>query len=384
MKLLANKLIQKSQWGKPNGEEGPPDIEQLFKKLFGKSGSKSSGGKPAEPGKMFGFAFWMILIVLAVIWALSGIFIVQPAERAAILRFGKYIGTVQPGPHWIPRFIDQRYVINVDQIMTMNLKDTMLTSQENIVDVDFAVQYRIGNLEEYLFNVVNPQNSLRQIVDSAIRQVIGTSRLDNILTIGRAKIAEEVRQQITFLVNRYKLGLVITDVAMQPAKAPDPVKDAFDDVIKAREDNQRIQNEAEAYANKIVPVAEGRASRIMQAATAYRQQVVLKAKGDVAQFDALLPIYDQAPGVTSDRMYLNTMQEVLRNSHVTLIDSSKGNNVFYIPLDKNAVQPVLPAEKTNSQSSRSNTAEASADAQKAAAAATMRHYLRWREAQSNG
>lgn len=399
MSSHSQETIQASQWGKQDNNSGPPEMDKVFKKLFSIFSGKSSGAKKKSTGssgkasstKGLGWLVALVILVLVVIWAISGFFIVQPAERAVVLRFGKYLETLQPGPHWIPRFIDSRQVVNVDQVMTMNLSDTMLTQKENIVDVNFAIQYRISNIKNYLFNVINPQNSLKQIVDSAVRQVIGTSTLDNILTVGRAKIASRVQQQIEKLSEKYQLGLEVTDVAMQPAKAPEQVKEAFDDVIKAREDNQRIQNEADAYANSIIPVAEGKASRILQQAAAYQKQVIYQAKGQVANFDALLPIYQKYPKVTASRMYLDTMQQVLSHSQVTVVDTgNKGSSLFYIPVGSagsHVITQVAPkahpssaSDATAPVSTQSNT---QIQAQSGPSADAMTRYLRWKEAQGN-
>ena len=234
-----------------NQQDGPPDLDEMFKKMVGgirkKTGPKGAnaegGGSGASVSKG---GFWgivgLIVLILLVIWALSGIYIVQPAEQGVVLRFGKYQSTVGPGAHWYPRFIDSKYVVNTDAVRSLELNELMLTSEENIVSVQFAVQYRIGDLKNYLFNLINPEDSLRQIIDSAVREVIGTSKLDDILTIGRQKITQEIQVQINNLVKKYQNGIQIVDVKMQPAQAPEQVKAAFDDVIKAREDNQRLQN----------------------------------------------------------------------------------------------------------------------------------------------
>ncbi len=390
--------IQASQWGKQDKDSGPPEIDKVFKNLFaifsGKSGSRkkpTAAGRGNSTNRGLGFLIILVILVLAVIWAISGFFIVQPAERAVVLRFGKYLETLQPGPHWIPRFIDSRQVVNVDQVMTMALSDTMLTQEENIVDVSFAIQYRIANIKDYLFNVINPQNSLKQIVDSAVRQVIGTSTLDNILTVGRAQIANRVQQQIEKLTAKYRLGLEVTDVAMQPAKAPEQVKAAFDDVIKAREDNQRVQNEADAYANGIIPVAQGKAARILQEASAYQKQVIYKAKGQVARFNALVPIYQKYPKVTESRMYLDTMQQVLSNSRVTLVDTGdKGNSLFYIPVAATGGHvmtqsvPNVPSSKATEATTQTPISSSSSNSQQSSASMdAMTRYLRWKEAQGN-
>ena len=373
-------------------QDGPPDLDEMFKKMMGGLKRKKNTSKNAgQPAQASSGGFWPMILggvaILAIIWVLSGIFVVKAAERGVILRFGKYSRTVRPGVHWIPRLIDSRYVVNVDALRSMDLTELMLTSEENIVSVGFAVQYRIGNLQDYLFNVIDPDKSLRQIVDSAVRQVIGTSKLDDILTTGRESITDRVQKEIQTLVDKYHNGIQIVNVKMQPAKAPEQVKNAFDDVIKAREDNQRLQNEAMSYANKVMPVAEGRAKRILQQANAYKQEVTLQAKGATAQFDALLPKYKMAPKVTAERMYLDAMQHVLDHSKVVLMDTnSNSHNLLYLPvldqgqqvsqpvMQQQAVQPNKPASNASVQNTMPSVNQQ---------IATRRALARWQEAQNN-
>jgi membrane protease subunit HflK len=330
-------------WQEPknNGqknEQGPPDLDELLKKfshkisqLFGKKNSSSA--TPTEP-KSLGIGFGVILAVVLLIWALSGVFIVSPAEQGVVLLFGKYQRTVGSGPHWIPRFFESETTVNVQKISTYSYDAPMLTQDQNIVDVSVAVQYRIINPRDYLFNVVNPTMSLQQATASALRQVIGQTTLDAILTTGRAEVRDSVSQQLTKILSIYNAGIVITDVALQPAKAPEQVKNAFDDAIKAQEDEQRFKNQAEAYAMGVVPIAQGKAKRIMQEAQAYKQQIVLQAQADVARFLAILPVYQASPAVTRDRLYISTLQGILQRSQKVFVDTSKSNNLLYLPLDK--------------------------------------------------
>lgn len=380
--------IQRNQnpWGnQSNKEEGPPDLEGLLKKVFGGGSKRGGQGESGRRKSGFGFSWVFIVIGIVIIWALSGIYIVSPPEQGIVLRFGKYLKTVEPGPHWYPRFIDQKYVVNVDQVNTVDLEQLMLTENENIVDVSFVVQYKIGNLKDFLLNVVDPVNSLKQSVDSAVRQVIGHSELDKILTTGRAQISDQVRQELNGLINRYQLGIVIRDVTMQPAKAPEEVKAAFDDVIKAREDKARYDNEAQGYVNQIVPVAQGHAARIEKEAKAYQQQVVFNAKGKTAEFLALASVYAKAPVVTSLRMYYSTLQNALSHSKLYVVDSGKGN-LFMVPL-QGAMNATLPhAVSSSSQVQVPLKPKAVATAPKASdaltgALAARDQYLRWKEAQ---
>ncbi|PCI39534.1 MAG: FtsH protease activity modulator HflK [Thiotrichales bacterium] len=374
-------------------QEGPPDLDEIFKKLgnilrgekkpsgnSNQTSSKKSSGN-GQNVKYWPFALGGTILVIAM-WALSGIFIVQPAEHGIILRFGKYSRTVDSGIHWYPRIIETKYVQNVDRVKATSLSTLMLTSGENIVSVAFVVQYKIGNLKNYLFNVINPEKSLKQIVDSAVRQVIGHSQLNQILTKGRAKVRDGVRKEIEILVNRYKLGLTITDVAMQPATAPDAVKSAFDDVIKAREDKVRIENEATSYANRKVPIAQGMAVRILQEAEAQKDKLVLEAKGGIAGFNALLPIYNKHPEATGTRMYLDTISNAMKRSRLVLVDTGKNNhNMFYVPLAGQGMTTGMPMKQYQymERPPREVAHESAADATQN----KMISYLRWQEAQND-
>jgi membrane protease subunit HflK len=230
--------------------------------------------------------------------------------------------------------IESRYVVNVQQVMTYPYQAEMLTQDENIVSVDLVVQYRISNLQDYLFNVSNPHESLQQATASALRQVIGQTKLDDVLTSGREKVRQDTQMVLEKTLELYRTGLIIADVNMQPAKPPEEVTAAFDDAIKAREDEQKFKNQAVTYANRAVPVATGSASRLLAEANAYKQQVVLNAQGETIQFLALLPQYQLAPEVMRKRMYLDTLQFVLGHSSKILVDAPQSNNMMYLPLDK--------------------------------------------------
>lgn len=325
----------KDPWG---GKDQPPDLdealkrfqERLKKALFG--GSGQDGGAAPKQGNG-GLLAVMVVLILFILWALSGIFIVDPAEQAVILRFGKYVETVGPGPHWIPRIISTKIVQNVERISHYSYSAQMLTKDENLVSVSLVVQYRIGDLEDYLFNVADPQESLQQTTSSALRQVVGKTTLNQIITEGREAWGIDVQDVLVKTLKKYNTGIVIVTVSPQPARAPESVQDAFDDAIKAREDEKRFQGQALAYQARVVPIAEGNAKRILAEAKADAEQSVLRAKGEVAEFLALLPQYTQAPIVTSERMYLETMQRVLTRSTKVIVDSKAGN-LLYLPLDK--------------------------------------------------
>lgn len=319
------------------GKDQPPDLDEAFKRIHEKLRKAFSGGtakyNQGNSTSGLGVLLGLIALVVVCIWALLGIFIVDPAEQAVILRFGKYVETVGPGPHWIPRIISSKLVVNVDRVMDHSYSAQMLTRDENLVSVAVAVQYRISDLKEYLFNVANPEESLQQATSSALRQVVGTTTLDQILTEGREVWGNSVQDTLIKTLALYKTGIAIVNVSPQPARAPESVQDAFDDAIKAQEDEKRFKEQAYAYAAKVVPIAEGNASRIEQEATAFSKQVVLKAKGEVAEFIALLPQYLAAPKILSERMYLETMQNVLNQSSKIIVDSKSGN-LMYLPLDK--------------------------------------------------
>ncbi len=336
-----------------SGKNQPPDLDEALKRLQNKLkallGSRAGSGKsenedgPKDSGG--GFLAMIVAVVALIAWALSGIFIVDPAEQAVILRFGKYIGTVGPGPHWIPRFINSKYVVNVDRVSDYSYSAQMLTKDENLVSVALAVQYRIRSLDEYLFNVADPEESLQQATSSALRQVVGSTTLDQIITAGREAWGTRVQDALVKILATYKIGIDIVNVSPQPARAPESVQDAFDDAIKAQEDEKRFKEQARAYEARVVPIAMGNAKRIREEAKAYSEQVVLQAKGETAEFLSLLPEYVKAPYVTGSRMYLDAMQTVLSNSSKLLIDA-KARNLLYLPLDKLAMkQPISEVPK---------------------------------------
>jgi len=344
------------------GKNQPPDLDEAFKRIRDKLKTFFAGnGKPDQSTPQnsgSGLLVGLVVLVAFLLWALSGIFIVDPAEQAVILRFGKYVETVGSGPHWIPRIISSKIVLNVDRVLDYSYSAQMLTRDENLVAVSLAVQYRISDLQQYLFNVANPEESLQQATSSALRQVVGTTTLDKIITEGREVWGNQVQDTLVKTLGGYKTGIVIVNVSPQPARAPESVQDAFDDAIKAQEDEKRFKEQAYAYAAKVVPIAEGNASRIEQEAAAFSKQVVLRAQGEVAEFLALLPEYNAAPDIMSERMYLDTMQKVLDRSSKIIIDG-KSNNLLYLPLDKLAGNQ-LPQEM-NSKNKQDNTATSSDD-----------------------
>ncbi len=411
--------------GKPSGgnASGPPPLDQFFKNLFKKvapkikpagnnSANKNNKKKSGDELELLSFKlFGLIVLILIIVWAGSGFYIVKPAEQAVVLRFGQYLETVGPGPHWVPTFIETDQIVNIDQVSVINQSGLMLTSEENLVQVAFVVKYRISDPEAYLFNVQDPVNSLEEITNSAVRQVVGHSELTDILTDGRSTTRDAVEQEIKTLVARYDLGLTVLDVDMQSAGAPDQVKDAFDDVIKAREDQVTYINNGNTYANQVVPKAKGQAARILQQADADQKQAVLLARGEAADFDALLPQYKLSPQVTRERMYLEAMQQSLMGSHVVVVDSvSNGQNALYLtipgasssPSSGNLFKnlsgsdqsqgPVISATGSQESSQAGSQVGSQVDSQvtnqatsdTSSSGNTLRNdYLRWQEAQNN-
>lgn len=331
----------KDPWGQGGRkQEGPPDLDEIARKVREKVSSalrgKGGGGRGGRKGSgRVGFmSFGFILIAVFVLWVISGIFIVSPMKRGVVLRFGKYVRTLEPGPHWIPRFIESAALVNVQEVLTFDYTDQMLTKDENIVEVSLSVMYRRAIAKDYLYNVVNPRGSIKQATASALRQVIGDSTLDVILTTGRQQVRDDVQQQLILILGVYKTGIDVVDVNLQPAKPPEPVTAAFDDAIKAREDEQRFINQAEAYDKKVRAMVRGKVVRIVQNAQADEKRMIADAKADVAHFLALLPEYDRAPEVMRQRLYIDTYESILSKTSKVLVSVKGGNNMMYLPIDK--------------------------------------------------
>ncbi|AGA91126.1 HflK protein [Thioflavicoccus mobilis 8321] len=354
-------------WGNKGGDQGPPDLDEVVRKLQEKLGGLFGGRRSGSGGGGFGGgapsvrAIGIIAGILLLIWVATGIYIVGPAERGVELRFGAYTTTSGPGPHWhIPYPVESVVKVNVDEVSTFTHKASMLTKDENIVELELTVQSRIQDAADFLFQDQDPTKTLRDATETVVRTTIGASKLDYILTEGRGAIAVQIQQRVQDLMNQYKTGLLVTTVNMQPARPPEQVKDAFDDAIKAREDKERIENTAEAYANEILPKARGEAARIIADAKAYRDRVIAEAEGQAARFVAILAEYQKAPGVTRERLYLETMQEVLRQSSKVVVDVADSDSVMYLPLDQLLRQSrdkmALPPAPTSSESqSKSST-----------------------------
>ncbi|NEV60932.1 FtsH protease activity modulator HflK [Thiorhodococcus minor] len=361
----------KDPWsGKGGGEEGPPDLDEVVRKLqerlgglFGGKqppGSGSGGGGFGGGGRLSTKVVGVILGVLLVIWLATGIYIVEPAERGVVMRFGHYVDTTGPGPHWhLPMPIERVIKVNVDEISTLTHKAAMLTQDENIVEVELTVQSRIQDAADYLFQDQDPERTLNDATVTVLRVVIGQSKLDYVMTEGRGAVAVTIKERIQNLLDRYKTGLLVTSVNMQPAKPPEQVKAAFDDAIKAREDKERLENQAEAYANEVLPDARGKAARIVADAKAYRDQVIAESEGEASRFTAILAEYAKAPQVTRQRLYLETMEDVLGNNGKVLLDVQEGgNSLLYLPID----QLMKQHQKTQSQTVPSSTAPSASTA----------------------
>lgn len=347
---------KKDPWGGGNGDQGPPDLDEVVKKMQAKFGAIFGGGKGgtsggAGTGKAGSIGIGLILVLAAIVYGISGLYIIDEGKRGVVLMFGKYESTSLPGLHWFPRFIQSVETVDIEQIRDAAIgyrasgsgrgsnapverESLMLTQDENIVDIQLAVQYKVSNASDYLFNVLDPDISLRQATESAVREIIGKNKMDFVLTEGRAEIASRVRDLTQEILDRYKTGLELTSVNMQDAQPPEQVQAAFDDAVKAREDNVRLKNEAEAYANDIIPRAQGQAARQIEEANAYMEQVIAEAKGEASRFEQVLVAYKKAPEVTRKRLYIEAIESVMSNSSKIMIDTKGSNNLLYLPLDK--------------------------------------------------
>ncbi|MCT8742363.1 FtsH protease activity modulator HflK [Glaesserella parasuis] len=327
---------QEKEPNKQSNEQQPPDLEEVFNSLLRKmGGGKGNGSNQNNRPAVSAGKFLPVLLSLGlVVWGASGFYTVQEAERGVVTRFGKLHEIVLPGLNWKPTFIDNVTPVNIERVLELRTNGSMLTQDENMVLVEMTVQYRIEDPAKYLFSVTKPDDSLKQATDSALRYVIGHMTMDDILTTGRAIVREKTWNALRDIIKNYDMGLLITDVNFQYARPPEEVKAAFDDAIKAQEDEQRLIREAEAYARGQEPIARGQAQRILEQANAYKEQVVLNARGEVQRFIQLLPEYKAAPEVTRDRLYIQTMEKVMKNTPKLMVDSSNGNNLTVLPIDR--------------------------------------------------
>jgi membrane protease subunit HflK len=343
-------------WGGRRGgdRKGPPDLDEAFRKLQdslnGLFGSGKKRGGDEGGGRSGGFGLLGIgLALLAVVWLYSAVYVVDEQEQAVVLRFGKYYETVGPGLNIYFPPIDRKFQENVTRERAYSKQGQMLTEDENIVEVPLTVQYKISNLQDFVLNVDQPEVSLQHATESALRHVVGSTEMDQVLTEGRELMASEIKERLQRFLDNYRTGITVTQVNVQSAAAPREVQEAFDDVIRAREDEQRAKNQAEAYANAVVPEARGQAQRIIEDANGYRDEVIARAEGEADRFVKLLTEYHKAPEVTRQRLYLETMQDVLGNTSKVLVTGKEGqNNLLYLPLDKmidsrGSAAPAAPA-----------------------------------------
>lgn len=354
--------------GRKGGDQGPPDIDEVvrnltkkFNSLFGggSGGSRSSGSGPAGSAGLSAGLIAGLAAVVAVIWAFMGFYIVDEAERGVVLRFGKVLdNTVQPGLHWNPPVVDEVTLVNISELNAKTYENrAMLTTDENIIDIAVTVQYLIQDPVKYVIAVQDPELSLDNASESAIRHVVGGNFMDQILTTGRDRIAADVQERLQDYMNNYNTGIFVSQVNVVDAQPPDAVRPAFDDVIRAREDEQRVQNQAQQYSNQIIPEARGEAQRRIEAANAYKGEVVAQATGDASRFDQLLTEYVKSPEVTRQRLYIESIEDVMTASSKIMVDVEGGNNMLFLPLDKLMEQNASNVNSTSSTSDLRNLAD---------------------------
>jgi len=346
------------QWGRKKGNSGPPDLDQLWRNfnkklnnLFKRKGGGGNGPGGGESGgagpKRYGGSIGLLVGLLLLLWIGSGFYIVNEGQRGIVLRFGKYVESTQAGLRWhLPYPIEVVESVNVSQVRTVEIgyrnnvrskvlkESLMLTDDENIIDIQFAVQYILKNPEEFLFTNREPENAVLQAAETAIREIIGKSKMDFVLYEGREQVAAKATELMQGILDRYKIGIAISKVTMQNAQPPEQVQAAFDDAVKAGQDRERQKNEGQAYANDVIPKAKGNAARLLEEAEGYKQRVIASSEGEASRFKQVLVEYSKAPGVTRDRLYIDMMQQVLTNTSKIMVDQKGGNNLLYLPLDK--------------------------------------------------
>ena len=367
---------KKDPWSGRDQQETPPDLEEVMRslqeKLGGWFGGGPGGGRNANANKTLGA---ILAAVPLAVWAVTGIYIVDEGNRGVVTRFGRYVETTMPGPHWrLPAPLESHQIVNVEKQLSIEVgyrsgarqqaamvekEALMLTKDEKIVNVGMSVQYQIKDAFNYLFNLpANPESTLVQVTESAERGVIGRNDMGFVLTEGRGVIAEEIKAEIQQVLDQYNAGIHIVTVSIKDAQPPEEVQSAFVDAIKAREDEQRLQNEADAYVKQILPKAHGAAARLTQEAEAYKLNLIAKAEGEARRFEKLLAEYQKAPEVTRERLYLDTMQEVFEKANTILLDVKGGGNMIYLPIDKLR----RPAAQAEAASKSGENAQAAQDA----------------------
>ena len=344
----------KDPWGGNRNDQGPPDIDEALKKL--KEKLSSFGGKGGSGGGAGGASFKSIfpiaLFMLAVIWGLMGVYQVDATEEAVVLRLGKYDSTQREGLHWNPRIYDSVITVAVSEERQYSTRGLMLTQDENIVEVALSVQYNVSSAKDFVLSIKAPETTLKQATDSALRHVVGSTGLDGVISTEREQVAIATADKLQDLLDLYSSGIRIIKINIEDARPPNEVKAAYDDVIKAREDLERLVNEAQAYSNGIIPEARGEAQRLREEAEGYMSQVVSKSEGEANRFTALLKEYEKAPEVTRERLYIDAIEQVMTDSTKILLDTEGGNNMLYLPLDKLVQQGsggALKGAETNNQ-----------------------------------
>jgi membrane protease subunit HflK len=386
------------QWGNKNSG-GPPDLDELLRNfnkkisglLGGKGGSGNTGGGAGAP-QSFGIGIGLIVIVVALLWLASGFYIVDASSRGVVLRFGGYVDTTQPGPRWhMPFPIESVEVVSLSQVRTVEIgyrenvknkmlkESLMLTADENIIDIQFAVQYLLKDTKDFLFNNRKPDENVRQAAEAAIREIVGKNKMDFVLYEGREQVAAATTKLIQDILDRYKTGILVSKVTMQNAQPPEQVQAAFDDAVKAGQDRERQKNEGQAYANDVVPRAVGAAARLKEESEGYRQRVVANAEGDASRFKQVLVEYEKAPTVTRERMYIEMMQQVLTSSSKIMVDQKAGNSLLYLPLDKLIQNVAQPLPDVSAAGGAEQAAAPSAAVNEAAGLPRVRDTLRGRD-----
>ena len=330
----------KDPWGQRNND-GPPDLDEVFKNLKNKFGGLLGGGGkgkiPRVPGgssNLTGF-IGFIVVALLIVWALTGIYIVDEGWRGVETRFGERTVVTQAGPHWhFPYPIEDVELINVADIRTARKNSKMLTSDENIVVMSIEIQYNVKDAQDFAFEVFDPDLTLQQTAETAIREVVGNNDMDLIITEGRAVVGSATKEIMQSILDEYRTGINVVQVNMDEAQPPEEVQDAFEDAIKAREDEQRIINEANAYRNDVVPKARGEGQGLLEQAEAYKTRVIKSAEGEASRFNQLLAEYQRAPEVTRERLYIDAIESVLARSPKVMVDVEGGNNLMFLPLDQ--------------------------------------------------
>jgi membrane protease subunit HflK len=333
----------RNPWGN-RPDRGAADLDEALRNLQKKiteifGGGRGSGGEGGTPGPgdaaMRGFGIGTVALVLLAVWAATGLYKVDAAERAVVTRFGKFVETTEPGLRWhLPWPIEARQIVNVESVEGFSDQTRMLTSDENLVDINIAVQYRRAEPVSFVFNVRDPEATLNEVSESAIREIVGHSTLDFVLEAGRQEITAKTRELVQRTLDSYKTGIEVTTVNLQGVSVPEQVQSSQRDAIKAREDRERLALEAQAYANDILPKAKGSAARQMEDSLAYKARIVADAEGEAQRFLLLLPAYERNPAVTRQRLYYETMEEVFANSNKVLVDTKGTGNMLYVPLEK--------------------------------------------------